>query len=87
MQATVKDLRLHTRSLLAAIERGEVVEITYRGTPCARLSGPEQPLQPGVAESSTRRNPAFGIWQDHEGESIDAELRRLRQPRTFTGED
>ena len=87
MQATVKDLRLHTRSLLAAIERGEIVEITYRGKPCARLSGPGVPLQPGVAEPAGQRNPAFGIWKDHGDDSVDARVRRMRQPRTFGGED
>lgn len=87
MQATVKDLRLHTRSLLAAIERGEVVDITYRGKPCARLSAPGVPLQPGVAESAEQRNPAFGIWKDHGEDSVDTQVRRMRQPRTFEGED
>ncbi|MFO8015861.1 MAG: prevent-host-death family protein, partial [Candidatus Woesearchaeota archaeon] len=30
MEATTKDLRLHTRELLAATDRGEEVVISYR---------------------------------------------------------
>ncbi|WP_431196201.1 type II toxin-antitoxin system Phd/YefM family antitoxin, partial [Marinobacter alexandrii] len=37
MEATTKDLRLHTRTLIAATDRGEEVIITYRGKPRARL--------------------------------------------------
>lgn len=87
MQATVKDLRLNTRSLLAAIERGETVDITYRGKPCARLSGPGVSLQSGVNEPAARRNPAFGLWQDYGDEDVDTQVRRMRQPRTFGGKD
>jgi len=39
MRASVRDLRLRAGELLAAVERGESVEITYRGRPCARLTG------------------------------------------------
>ncbi len=44
MKASVRDLRLRAGELLAAVERGDTVEVTYRGRPCARLVG--------VAESS-----------------------------------
>ncbi len=87
MHATVKDLRLNTRLLLAAIERGEIVEITYRGKPCARLSGPGVSLQSGMTEPAAQRNPAFGMWQDQEDKDVDAQIRQIRQPRTFEGED
>ena len=40
MEATTKDLRLHTRTLIAATDRGEEVIITYRGKPRARLMPP-----------------------------------------------
>lgn len=38
MHATTKDLRLHTRELIAATERGEQVIITFRGKPRAMLT-------------------------------------------------
>ncbi|WP_163560292.1 type II toxin-antitoxin system prevent-host-death family antitoxin [Halomonas sp. NO4] len=81
MHATVKDLRLHTKALLAATERGEEVEISFRGKPCARLvraredSGEHPP-----------RNPAFGLWADRQDTSVDTQVRALRQPRTFMDE-
>ena len=37
MHATTKDLRLHSKDLLDAVERGEEVTITYRGKPKAKL--------------------------------------------------
>lgn len=80
LQATVKELRLRTKALLAATARGEIVEITYRGKPCARLSGPEESAHSNAAHS---RNPAFGLWADHNHDSVDDQVRRLRQPRHF----
>jgi prevent-host-death family protein len=37
VKATTKDLRLHTRELISATDRGEQVIITYRGKPRAKL--------------------------------------------------
>ncbi|SEM11033.1 type II toxin-antitoxin system Phd/YefM family antitoxin [Halomonas daqiaonensis] len=79
MHATVKDLRLQARALLAATQRGEVVEITLRGKPCARLVG----LAANQAEERPSRNPAFGLWADREEMDVDAEVRRFRASRTF----
>ncbi|MGM0632805.1 MAG: hypothetical protein ACQETO_06475 [Pseudomonadota bacterium] len=61
MHATVKDLRLNTRLLLAAIERGEIVEITYRGKPCARLAAASAlALDMDVHERDHRQNRPSG---------------------------
>lgn len=77
MEATTKYLRLHTRELMAAVERGEEVIITWRGQRRARLTALESDSEP---ESGI--NPAFGIWLDEEGD-VEQQVRRLRQPRTF----
>ena len=77
MEATTKYLRLHTRELMAAVERGEEVIITWRGQRRARLTGLEDEPQ-----SATTTNPVFGIWAD-QVEDVDAQVRRLRQPRAF----
>ncbi len=79
MKATTKDLRLKTRELIAATDRGEEVLITFRGQPRARLV----PLT--KADPSSRRqgrNPAFGLWKDKES-SVTEQIDRLRQARTF----
>ncbi|MFD2191112.1 type II toxin-antitoxin system Phd/YefM family antitoxin [Pistricoccus aurantiacus] len=81
MHATVKDLRLHTKTLLAATARGEEVEITYRGKPCARLISAD-----GNESPDFTRNPAFGLWADRQNLKVDDQVRRLRQPRTFAEE-
>ncbi|WP_077530391.1 type II toxin-antitoxin system Phd/YefM family antitoxin [Vreelandella utahensis] len=77
MEATTKYLRLHTRELMAAVERGEEVIITWRGQRRARLTGYDPSPEPASAP-----NPAFGMWSDSV-EDVDQQVRRLRQPRTF----
>lgn len=91
MEATTKDLRLHTRALIAATDRGEEVIITWRGKPRARLvplADEESRFNPVMREPEapayTARNPAFGIWR---GERPDNEMdpgelvRYWRRPR------
>lgn len=75
MEATTKDLRLHTRELLAAVDRGEEVVITWHGKRYARLTGWHK-----EDRGPSERNPAFGLWADRTGD-VDAEVRALRQGR------
>ena len=79
MKATTKDLRLHTRTLISATDRGEQVIITYRGKPRAKLV----PLTvDDQAETTARHNPAFGIWSDRDDEgSAEQMVRQMRKPR------
>jgi len=79
VEATTKDLRLHTRELIAATDRGEEVIITWRGKPRARLIAFD-PARSVVAPGG--RNPAFGLWRDRKID-VDAEVRALRAPRRF----
>lgn len=79
MKATTKDLRLKTRELIAATDRGEEVLITFRGQPRARLV----PLvKPGHEKARQGRNPAFGLWRDQAG-SVAEQIDRLRQARNL----
>ena len=62
MKATAKDLRYKTREILAAVERGEEVLITYRGKKKARIVPiVDKNEKPGAKEKSL-----FGIWHDHD---------------------
>lgn len=79
MKATTKDLRLKTRELIAATDRGEEVVITFRGRDRARLM-PLEDQAPVTA--ANKRNPAFGIWRDPEG-SVSDTIDVLRKGRTF----
>lgn len=78
MEATIRDLRLHTAEVLAAADRGERVTITSRGQVRAVLMRCEDV----DAREPLARNPAFGLWADQRG-AVDDELRRLRQPRVL----
>jgi prevent-host-death family protein len=60
MQATAKDLRIHSKGLLEAVEKGENVVITFRGKPCARLV----PYQNNEKSTEPETNDLFGIWAD-----------------------
>lgn len=77
MEATTKDLRLHTAEILAAADRGETVYITYRGKRRAVLQGWQQP---SAETTDTRRNPAFGLWADRD-EDVEQQVRDLRKGR------
>lgn len=78
MEATTKDLRLHTAEVLAAADRGEEVVITYRGKRRALLTRWREEASPD--SGAGERNPAYGLWRDRTGD-VDAEVRRLRQGR------
>lgn len=83
VEATTKDLRLNTRALLAATDRGEEVIITYRGQRRAKLvpwPGPDESGEP--ASPDRPRNPAFGIWRDRR-DAVDEQVRSLRRGRDF----
>lgn len=76
MEVSVKDLRTQARRLLAAVERGEDVVITFRGKARARVVPVEEPL-PRAAEGEL-----FGIWKDHpETEDVQGYVDRLRKAR------
>lgn len=78
MEATTKDMRLHSRELLAAVDRGEEIVITYRGCKRARLV-PFTVHEEGRREA-VAPNPLFGLWSDQTG-SVADHVRRMRQPR------
>jgi prevent-host-death family protein len=78
MKATAKDLRFHSKEILESVMRGEVVIITYRGKPSAKMIP--------VTKSSKRGeqpNHLFGIWADHEASSdVNGYVRKLRERRS-----
>ena len=61
MNATAKQLRFNTKSLLQSVARGEEVTITMRGKPVARL----------LAFNRRRKkrgedDTIFGMWRDRD---------------------
>lgn len=83
MEATTKDLRLHTKSLMAATSRGEEVIISYRGQKRAKLVPLDD--QPRIRKGT---NPLFGLWTNSDDDlSAEDQVRQLRAPRSFDGVD
>lgn len=79
MKTTAKDLRLHTKRLLDAVERGQEITITHRGKPRAKLV----PLKTARGSRKTARTlPLFGIWKDRaDTKDVAAYVRQLRRSR------
>lgn len=79
MKATAKDLRIHSKGLLDAVNKGEDVVITFRGKPCARLVPYEETDKITVVD-----NKLFGIWADRvDIESVEEYMQNLRKGRFF----
>lgn len=80
MEASIVDLRKKMREVLAAIDRGETVTVTYRGKPRALLTAVgEARKRPAVPITE---DPAFGMWRDREDtRDAQAYVREIRRPR------
>ena len=80
MEIAAKALRSRVGQVLACLDRGESVTITYRGKPRAKLVGID-----ADREEEPRRNtdfPAFGMWRDRDDlTDVDAHVRELRKGR------
>ena len=75
MQINAKELRQHLSEYLSAASQGQVVDISMRGKPVARLSSIEPASKP-------KHDDFFGIWADDE-QDVSAYVRNMRQGRQF----
>lgn len=76
MKVSSKDLRIHTKNILAAADRGEEVLITFRGRPRAMIL-------PYLFKKKTgkRKKPiVFGMWKDRDMD-VKTYVQNLRKPR------
>ena len=81
MEVTAKALRSRIGAILACLDRGETVTITYRGKPRARLVGIEQKNESAPRDAASF--PAFGMWKDRDDmKDVDTYVRDLRKART-----
>ena len=78
MKATAKDLRYKTKQIMAAIERGEEILLTYRGKEKARIL----PVSESKSGNGEEGDSLFGIWRSNEKvEDVDAYVDELRGGR------
>ncbi len=76
MKATAKDLRFNSKGLLDTVKRGEEIEITFRGKPCAKL------IPYTEKNKGTEKNQLFGIWKDNDMvQDVAKYVRGLRKGR------
>lgn len=79
MIATAKELRIKTRQLLDAVERGEEVIVTHRGRACAKLVPVSRASKAGAR---VRNAPLFGMWKDYKAaQDVDGYIDQIRRPR------
>ncbi len=77
MIATVVDLRRRTKEIIAALDRGESVTITYRGKEKGTIIPAQKRKRRSISESRF-----CGMWKDREDmEDVHEYLRRLRERR------
>ena len=80
MEITAKALRSRVGEVLACLDRGESVIVTYRGKPRARLVGIEPEGE--ATQRGEGSFPAFGMWADRDDlGDVDAYVRGLRKGR------
>ncbi len=77
MNATAKQLRFNTKSLLQSVARGEEVTITMRGKPVARLvTINRRRKKKGEADT------IFGMWRDRDDlREVQRYVRNIRKGR------
>lgn len=75
MEVTTLDLRRRTAEIMAALERGEAISLTYRGRAAAMIT----PTAAGTADRRVRNHPFFGSRTAQE--SVETCMQRLRAPR------
>jgi prevent-host-death family protein len=79
MKTTAKDLRIHTKRILEAVDRGEEVVITVRGKPRAKIVPAHAKKR---AAKRRGKSPLFGIWRDYpETKNVAAYVDKLRSGR------
>ncbi|MCX6591658.1 MAG: hypothetical protein NTZ56_09050 [Acidobacteria bacterium] len=83
MKATVTDLRLRLKDVLAALDRGEPVTLTYRGKDRAQIK-PVQNVRPDWEERlrKMQAHPAIGMWANREDmKDPTAYIMKMRESR------
>lgn len=77
MDISFLDLRKKPAKLLEALERGEEIALSRRGTPIARIVPIESERKCSAAE-----HPAFGMWAGYpETEDVARKVREMREGR------
>jgi prevent-host-death family protein len=78
MKTTAKLLRMDTKRILDAVERGEEVIVSKRGKACARIVPVKVKTMRDANETAL-----FGIWKQHKDvQDVDVFIDSLRSGRT-----
>lgn len=77
MKITARELRRRLGEYLRAVERGERLEVTYRGRSVARLT----PIEGVLESAAVEEDPLFGLWSDRDDLDVEAFIDGLRKER------
>lgn len=82
MRASAKDLRYRTKEIIAALDRGEEVLLTYRGKEKAKMVPVTKKI---LKKDDGEEDSLFGIWRGNKKvEDVDSYLDKLRGGRFGT---
>lgn len=77
VKTTAKSLRTDTKRILEAVERGEEVVVSKRGSVCARIVPVDKKTSKNMRESAL-----FGVWKDRKDmQDVEAYIDSLRSGR------
>ncbi len=79
MQLTISQLQSKHKALVAALKRGETVEITYHGQTLGIVHPAAHTIN--TQEQEAAMNAFFGLHKDSSIASVEEELRTIRQGR------
>jgi antitoxin (DNA-binding transcriptional repressor) of toxin-antitoxin stability system len=85
MDATIVDLRYRMKDVLRAIDRGETVNVLYRGKKKAVLTPVTD--EPRLKGAKVSEQPFFGLWRDRDDMADPVVyVRELRRPRPLVAD-
>jgi prevent-host-death family protein len=79
MEITTKQLRIQPGRVIAQVNKGQEITLTYRGKACAKII-PINNKQDIILEETD--NELFGMWKDREDmEDVEQYVRNMRKGR------
>ncbi|GHV73260.1 hypothetical protein AGMMS49940_05620 [Spirochaetia bacterium] len=83
MEITTKQLRIQPGRIIAQVNKGQEITITYRGRACAKIIPLKNTIENKRDNNSEETdNELFGMWKDREDmEDVEQYVRNMRKGR------
>ncbi|GHV85721.1 hypothetical protein AGMMS50230_13290 [Spirochaetia bacterium] len=82
MEITTKQLRIQPGRVIAQVNNGQEIIITYRGKACAKIIPLKKTIENKRDNNLETDNELFGMWKDREDmEDVEQYVRNMRKGR------